>query len=164
MRFQKLLISAATVFCLVGASGPAEAQGVSPESRLIIADFCEMVRNDAEQAERRLEDAEDDLDRCVEDFRDCRDGGLIGDGDPLVECLTEGLSCAARRATDGVEACIEFQEEFADSYERALREARFGDVEDEVQDFFNSRSRARRICLRPAVQIGRSCTQQSRPL
>jgi hypothetical protein len=164
MRLQKLLISAATAFCLVGASGPAQAQRGSEDAREIIADFCETVRNDAEETARKMEDAEDDLDECVEDFGQCRDGGRIGDGDPLVECLDEGLSCTARKATDKVEACIEFQEEFADSYERALRAARFEDVEDEVQGFFNSQSRARRVCLRPALQIGRACAQQQPPL
>jgi len=160
MRFQKLLISAATAFCLVGASGPAQAQVASSDARFIIEDFCETVSNDAEETEKKLEDAETDLDQCVEEFRFCRDDGLIGDGDPLVECLSEGLSCAGRAGTDRVEACVEFQEEFADSYERALRAARFEDVEDEVQDFFNSRSRLRRICLRPAIEIGRACAQQ----
>jgi hypothetical protein len=144
---------------MVGASGPAQAK--RGDAREIIADFCETVRDDAEETRFKLEDADADLNKCVEDFGDCRDGGLIGDGDPLVECLSEGLGCAGRAATDSVEACLEYQEEFADAYERALRAARFEDVEDEVQDFFNSRGRARRICLAPAIQVARACSDNT---
>jgi hypothetical protein len=107
-------------------------------------------------------DADEDLDKCVEDFGDCRDSGLIGDGDPLVDCLSGGLGCAGRAANDRVEACIEYQEEFSDAYERALRAARFKEVEGEVQDFFNSRTRERRICLAPAIQVARACADTTR--
>jgi hypothetical protein len=175
MKTQKLIVIAAIVCLMVGASGPAQAKrgedrvgasgpaqakgGEDREDVLeIIADFCETVRNDAEETRVKLVDADDDLEKCDDDFDECRDGGLIGDGDPLVECLSEGLGCAGRAATDNVEACIEYKEEFADAYERALRAARFQDVEDEVQDFFSSRGRLRRICLAPAIQVARACS------
>ncbi len=163
MKTQKLIVIAAIVCLMVGASGPAQAQSREDREDVleIIADFCETVRDDAEETRFKLEDADADLNKCVEDFGDCRDGGLIGDGDPLVECLSEGLGCAGRAATDNVEACIEYKEEFADAYERALRAARFQDVEDEVQDFFNSRTRARRICLAPAIRVARACADNT---
>ncbi len=159
MKTQKLIVIAAIVCLLVGASGPAQAQSPSEDAREIIADFCETIRDDAEETQRKLRDADEDLEKCADDFGDCRDGGLIGDGDPLVECLGDGLGCAGRAATDGAEACLEYQEEFEDAYERALRAARFEDVEDEVQDFFNSRRRARRLCLAPAIKIARECSE-----
>ncbi len=158
MKTQKLIVIAAIVCLLVGASGPAQA-GPRQDAAEIIADFCETVRNDAEETGTKLADADESLGKCVDDFGDCRDGGLIGDGDPLVECLSDGLGCAARASGENVQACLEYQEEFADAYERALRAARFKDVEDRVQGFFNSRTRARRICLRPAIQVARACSE-----
>ncbi len=165
MRFQKLLISAATAFCLVGASGPAQAQDQLPPepTREIILDFCEATRNDAQETGQKLADAEEDRNHCVDEFFDCRDSGVIGEGDPLVDCLGDTLDCAADAANDSVEACTEFSEEFARDYERALREARHAMVENEFQEFFNTRGPARRICLRPSVRITRRCAQQEAP-
>ncbi len=159
MKTQKLIVIAAIVCLMVGASGPAQA--LSQEAREIIRDFCEVIRDDAEETGDKLTDADESLNRCVDNFRDCRDGGRIGDGDPLVECLSDGLGCAGRATGEKVEACLEYQEEFSKAYARALREARFGggDVEDEIQDFFSSRTRFRRICLAPAVQVSRTCVQ-----
>jgi hypothetical protein len=157
MKTQKLIIIAAIVCLMVGASGPAQA--LSQEAREIIRDFCEVIKDDAEETGDKLTDADESLNRCVDDFRDCRDGGRIGDGDPLVECLSDGLGCSGRATGERVEACLEYQEEFSKAYERALREARFGDVEDEVQEFFSTRTRARRRCLAPTVQVARTCVE-----
>ena len=138
MKTQKLLVIAAIVCLLVGTSGPAQAE--PGDAAAIIADFCETIADDAVETVQKLGDAEEDLGKCAEDFSDCRDGGLIGDGDPLVECLSDGLSCSGRANGDKVEACFAYKDEFADAYERALRSARFKDVEDRVQNFFNSQS------------------------
>ncbi len=155
MRINGLLLGTVIACLMVGASGPAQAP-----ARDIIEDFCSTVQDDAVDTLEKLGNAAGDLAGCTEDFGDCRNGGRIGDGDPLVECLSDGLSCAARAATENVEACLEYQEEFADAYERKLRAARFEDVEDEVQDFFNSQSRKRRFCLAPPSQIARTCADE----
>ncbi len=141
---------------MVGASGLAQAQSPEEDARTIIAEFCETIADDAEEAQDRLADVVEDQEECVDDFRDCRDGGLFGN-DPLVECLSDGIECSARAAEDKAQACGEYKEDFSDAYEQALRQARRKDVEDDVQDFFNNRTRARRLCLRPAIQVARVC-------
>ena len=156
MKTQKLLVIAAIVCLLVGASGPAQAQLEESEVAEIIADFCETVSSEAADAAEKLENAAEDLAECVDDFADCRGGRGLGN-DPLVECLGKGVNCAARSAEDKAQACGEFVTDFGDARERALRQARRQGVEDEVQDFFNTRTRARRVCLRPAIQVGREC-------
>jgi hypothetical protein len=153
MKLWKLLITALTVGALVGAFGPAQAQ-----TRDIIEEFCETVTDDAGETLGRLADATESLARCVDDFGDCRHGGLFGN-DPLIECLADGIECTARAAGEKAEACGEFKEDFADAYERALRQSRREDVEDDVQEFFNNQGPGRRRCLRPAIQVGRVCSE-----
>ena len=99
MKTQKMIVIAAIVCLMVGASGPAQA--LSQEAREIIGDFCEKIREDAEETGDKLTDADESLGRCVNDFADCREGGGIGDGDPLVECLSDGLGCAGRDRREG---------------------------------------------------------------
>ena len=159
MKFQKLLVIAAIVCLLVAVSGPAQAQP-RQDAREIIADFCESVSSEAADTKEKLGNAAKDLAECPEEFVDCRDGGLFGN-DPLVECLGEGLECTARAAEDKAQACGEFETDLTDAYERAMRQARREGVEDRVQDFFNSQSRDRRRCLRPAVRVGRVCSAEA---
>ena len=154
MRINGLLLSAAVVILTVGASGAAHANDDSAEE--IIEEFCESVDDDAEDAESKLDEAADDLNDCRQNFRQCRDGGLFQD-DPVVECLSDGLSCAARANEDAVEACSQFRENFSEAYNQALRQGRFEDVEDVIQGFFGTRSRARNQCLRPAFGVARLC-------
>ena len=158
MKTQKLLVIAAIVCLLVGASGPAQAQLEESEVAEIIADFCETVSSEAADAAEKLENAADDLAECTDDFFDCRDGGLFGN-DPLVECLGKGINCAARSAEDKAQACGEFTTDLADAYERALRQARREGqrVEDRVQDFFNQPSAARSACLAAPIDVAKDC-------
>ena len=76
----------------------------------------------------------------------------------MVECLSDGLSCTARASEDAVEACSQFRENFSETHNRALRNARREDVENDVQDFFGTRSSDRRECRAPAVEVARACT------
>ena len=140
---------------MLGASGPAQAQ---TETEDIIADFCETIADDAEETVDKLADVVEDLGRCVENFSECRGGRGLGN-DPLVDCIASGIECSGRAAGDKAEACGEYTQELADAYERALREARREGVENEVQDFFNTRGQERRACLRPALRIGRRCAE-----
>ena len=156
MRINGLLLSTVIACLMMGASASANPHDAGE----IIADFCETVAEDAADAIERLGNAVEDLAECPEDFGDCRDGGLFGN-DPLVECLADGIECSARAAEDKAEACGEFQTDFADAYERALRQARQEGVEDRVQDFFNEQSQARQFCLRPAINVGRVCSAEA---
>ncbi len=160
MRINGILLATVIACLMMGASGPAQAQ-IRQNAAEVIADFCETVVDDSADALEKLGNAAGDLAECTEDFGDCRDGGRIGDGDPLVECLADGIECTARAAEDKAQACGEFQTDFADAYERALREARFEDVEARVQVFFNSQSPLRRACLRPAIRVGRVCSAEA---
>lgn len=155
MRINGLLLGTAIACLMVGASGAAQAQ----EAREVVVDFCETVADDAADALEKLENSAEDLAECPEEFGECRDGGLFGN-DPLVECLAEGLECTARSTEDKAQACGEFRTDLADASERALRQARREGVEDQVQDFFNTQSRLRRVCLRPAIRVGRVCSAQ----
>jgi hypothetical protein len=161
MKSQKLIVIAAIVCLLVGASGPAQAQP-RQDAAEIIADFCEAVAEEAADALEKLGNAAGDLFECTEEFVRCRDGGLFGN-DPLVECLGKGIECTARAAEDKAQACGEFVTDFGDAYEDGLRAARRQGqrVENLVQDFFNEPSPERRDCLRPAIQVGRVCSAEA---
>ena len=158
MRINGLMLGTVIACLMMGASASANPG----DAREIIVDFCETVAEEAADTIEKLGNAAGDLAGCPGDFVDCRDGGLFGN-DPLVECLAEGIECTARAAEDKAQACGEFQTDFADAYERALRQARREGrrVENLVQDFFNGQSPERRACLRPAIQVGRVCSAEA---
>jgi hypothetical protein len=156
MRINGLLLGTVIACLMMGASASASPQDAAE----IIADFCESVADDAADAIEKLGNAAGDLAECPADFVDCRDGGLFGN-DPLVECLADGIECSARAAEDKAQACGEFHTDFADAYERGLRQSRREGVENRVQDFFNEQSPARRVCLRPPISVGLVCSAES---
>ena len=156
MRINGLMLGTVIACLMMGASASANPG----DAREIIVDFCETVAEEAADTIEKLGNAAGDLAECPEEFGDCRDGGLFGN-DPLVECLAEGIECTARSAEDKAQACGEFQTDFADAYERALRQARLEGVEGRVQEFFNEQSQARQVCLRPAVNVGIVCSAES---
>ena len=157
MRINGILLATVIACLMMGASASASPRQDAAE---IIADFCETVANDAADAIEKLGNAAGDLAECTEEFGDCRDHGLFGN-DPLVECLADGIECTARAAEDKAQACGEFHTDFADAYERALRQSRREGVEDRVQDFFNEPSPERSACLRPAITVGEVCSAEA---
>lgn len=153
MRIEKLF-GVLVLACVLGAfaSGSASADG----AETIIAEFCQDANRLADDAEDELFNANDDLRECRRDFSDCRDGGL-GNDDPLVQCLSRGLSCTSRGLEDRGEACDEFARELRDSYSDALENARRNDVEEEVQEFFYTESLARSVCLATTLDVAVRC-------
>lgn len=141
--------------------GPASAD----DAETIIGEFCQETNRFADEAVDELNNAASDLQECRRDFSDCRDGDFIGDDDPLVQCLSRGLTCTGRVVEDRGEACEEFALEFRGSYSDALAQARLNEVEDQVQQFFNTQSQERAACIaKTTTAVAIQCSLPSRLL
>ena len=157
MKFQKLIVIAASLCLLaVFVTGPAYAQD-RIEAMEIWDEFCEEIVNDAEKAFRDLADANDDLDKCFPDFVDCRTGEGFGRADSLVDCLADGNTCTSRANEDEAKACSEFAEDLEDAWKDALRRADIKDVEGALERYLNDPNPTLGVCFRPARQVFRVC-------
>ena len=155
MRTRSILEIMVLAFAVaVFAAGPASAETAEE----IIAEFCEESANLAEDSSDELQNARNDIRECRRDYSDCRGGELIGDDDPLIQCLSQGLTCLSRGFEDRADACAEHGREFKDAYNDALSKARRSDVENEVQLFFNIDSAARDECLIESAAVGVLCS------
>ena len=134
--------------------GSAYAQ----EAEEIWAEFCEEIGNYAGKALSDLADANNDLNECLPDFRDCRTGEGFGRADSLADCLDEGYTCTSRANNKKEQACIQFKEDLEDSWQDTLRQAGREDVEEELKDYLNGSPDPRLgECFRPARQVLRAC-------
>ena len=134
--------------------GPAYVQ----EAEEIWAEFCEEIDNDAGKALSDLADANNDLNECLPDFRDCRSGEGFGRADSLADCLDEGYTCTGRADEKKAQACDDFKEDLEDAWQDALRQAGLEGEEDQLKDYLNgSPDPALGECFRPARQVLRAC-------
>jgi hypothetical protein len=155
MRTRNLLEVMMLAFAIaVFAAGPVSAETAEE----IIAEFCAESAKLAGDSVDELENARDDIRECRREFSDCRGGDFIGDDDPVIQCLSNGLTCLSRGFEDRADACNEHGREFEDAYNDALSEARRSDVEDQVQLFFNTDSAERDECLIESAAVGVLCS------
>lgn len=152
MKFMKQFSNITAAFVLA-VFLPFPIQAAEEPLQEIILDFCQEVKNESQEALDEYSESLKDIQDCGNEFNDCQSGFR---NESTISCLTEVAECGARGIEDVAQTCAQFSDEISDAYEKALRQARRQDVENEFQEWLVG-GVGSKVCLAPPTAMALIC-------